>query len=126
MEKLRLFNFGPKLYNKLLITYPQLSKSTLMFNNSTNLLNENLEERFSNLTLGKINSFPYQSRQFNYNTVEYNLQNQINMQSFQGRSGGQVDPNFQMLFNSKHNSVQQSQIYPYVRSEEDNSGNFDN
>jgi hypothetical protein len=30
MEKLRFFNFGPKLYNKLIISYPQLS--TLMFN----------------------------------------------------------------------------------------------
>ncbi len=40
MERLRLFNFGPKIYNKLILTYPQLS--SLMFSiNITNISNNN-------------------------------------------------------------------------------------
>jgi hypothetical protein len=32
MEKLKFFNFGLKLYNKLIITYPQLSSFMFSFN----------------------------------------------------------------------------------------------
>jgi hypothetical protein len=52
MDKLKFFSFGPKLYNKLIITFPQLS--TLMFQ-------ENVSE-ISNLntqsTLSGLNNFP--------------------------------------------------------------------
>jgi hypothetical protein len=123
MEKLRLYNFGPKLYNKLLITYPQLSKSTLMYNN-TNLLNENLEDRFSNLNIGNINSFPNQSRQLKYSNLECNLQNINNSNNFQNRPSGQLDANLLMLYN-KHNSIRQTQTFPMERLENDESRNFD-
>lgn len=123
MEKLRLYNFGPKLYNKLLITYPQLSKSTLMYNNSY-FINENLEDRLSNLNLGNNNSLLCGSRQIKYNNLECNLQNKINSNNLQNRPYGQFDAN-SIIINNKQNSIRQSQISPFENLENYESRNFD-
>lgn len=52
MDKLKFYGFGPKLYNKLIITFPQLS--TLMFFENTG------EQSTLNTpnTLGSISSLP--------------------------------------------------------------------
>ena len=44
MEKLRLLNFGPKIYNKLILSYPQLS--SLMFSININCIKSNNDENF--------------------------------------------------------------------------------
>jgi len=50
MEKLRLLNFGPKIYNKLILTYPQLS--SLMFSINVNCINSNNDGNFPNKEMG--------------------------------------------------------------------------
>ena len=122
MEKLRLFNFGPKLYNKLLITYPQLS--TLMFNQEVD------EDKSNNFNLKKMMS--NQGRPFRINNIEVNLQNIQGMQGINNLQGMNnihnmqnslgyhnfqnmqdfQDPNLQMMLISRYNDdSQQSQNY---------------
>jgi hypothetical protein len=50
MEKLRLLNFGPKIYNKLILSYPQLS--SLMFSININTINTNSNMNFPNKERG--------------------------------------------------------------------------
>lgn len=84
MEKLRFYNFGPKLYNKLIISYPQLS--SLMFQLNNNVM-ENQRRSNNN------------DNMINFNMVN-NMQN--NQMMFNAKNNNQMSNNNMLGFNPKY------------------------
>ncbi len=106
MEKLKFFNFGPKLYNKLIITYPQLS--TMMF----------ARVDAGGIEVGNNTNYKMRSNHFDSNVSSVNFVNH-NIMNYMNNVYGNANRGMQMNQIGFLNQSMDPNLMPYI-----NNNNF--
>lgn len=110
MEKLRFFNFGPKLYNKLIITYPQLSSLMFQLNNDDKPISFSPNQTISQGDCNQMPDINYQRMMMTSNKSNFYQAN--NMQNINNMNINQMTNMNNMSLSPNQNMQHMSNLNP--------------